>query len=95
MDRIGIRELRNDTSRVVKRARAGERIVVTINGVPAAELGPMSRREGTMSRDELIAAGLLTPRTVDPTTLPPARPIPADPGSRTTDELISEDRDED
>ncbi|MBM4407390.1 MAG: type II toxin-antitoxin system prevent-host-death family antitoxin [Chloroflexi bacterium] len=95
MDRIGIRDLRNDTSRVVKRARAGERIIVTIDGVPAAELGPLSRREGTMTRDDLIAAGLLTPRTVDPATLPPARPIPAARGAPSTDELISEDRGED
>jgi prevent-host-death family protein len=91
MDRIGIRELRNETSRVVRRARAGERIIVTIDGVPAAELGPLSRREGTMTRDDLIAAGLLVPRTVDPATLPPARPLESSPGLSLTD-LVLEDR---
>jgi prevent-host-death family protein len=34
------RELRNNVSEVLRRAQAGERFTVTVNGRPAAELGP-------------------------------------------------------
>ena len=36
MERIAIRELRNQVSRVVRRAHAGERLIITVDGVPAA-----------------------------------------------------------
>lgn len=35
------RELRNNVSEVLRRAEAGERIKVTINGRPVAEVGPI------------------------------------------------------
>src|SRR4051812_41254780 len=38
--RIAIRELRNDVASVVRRAGAGERIVITVDGRPGAQLGP-------------------------------------------------------
>ncbi|MDQ3554229.1 MAG: type II toxin-antitoxin system prevent-host-death family antitoxin [Chloroflexota bacterium] len=40
MERVGIRQLRNYASRVVRRAQAGQRIVITVDGVPAAQIGP-------------------------------------------------------
>jgi prevent-host-death family protein len=89
VQRIGIRELRNDTSKVVRRAMAGERIVVTIDGAPAAEIGPLT--QGRRTLDELIAAGLvIPPRSRKPPR--PARPVPAPPGPTTT-ELIRKSRD--
>jgi len=36
------RELRNNVGKVLRRAEAGERIVVTVDGRPVAELGPVS-----------------------------------------------------
>src|SRR5213592_4960645 len=39
--RVGIRELRNDVAAVVRRAAAGERITVTVDGRPVAQLGPL------------------------------------------------------
>jgi prevent-host-death family protein len=36
------RELRNNVGQVLRRAEAGERIVVTVDGRPVAELGPVS-----------------------------------------------------
>lgn len=42
MATIPQRELRNDISRVLRRAEAGERIIVTVDGRPVAELGPVS-----------------------------------------------------
>lgn len=38
---IGLRELRQSASEFVKRAEAGETVVVTVSGRPAAQLVPM------------------------------------------------------
>jgi prevent-host-death family protein len=61
MDRVGIRELRNNVAAVVRRAAAGERITVTVDGVPAAQLGPLSPAGGALTLDDLVAAGLAQP----------------------------------
>jgi prevent-host-death family protein len=60
MDRVGIRELRNNVAAVVRRAGAGERIVVTVDGVPAAQLGPLEPASA-VTVDDLVAAGLALP----------------------------------
>lgn len=59
-ERVGIRELRNNVAAVVRRAAAGERIVVTVDGVATAQLGPLTP-DGTVTLDDLIAAGLVLP----------------------------------
>ncbi len=41
MGTIPQRELRNNVGEVLRRAEAGERIVVTVNDRPVAELGPV------------------------------------------------------
>ena len=56
MLRIGIRELRNDVAAVVRRAAAGERVVVTVDGRPVAQLGPLEPA-GAPTLDDLIASG--------------------------------------
>jgi prevent-host-death family protein len=60
VERVGIRELRNNVAAVVRRASAGERVVVTVDGVPAAQLGPLSA-PAAPSIDDLVAAGLAQP----------------------------------
>jgi prevent-host-death family protein len=60
MERVGIRELRNNVAAVVRRASAGERIVVTVDGRPAAQLGPLDAPAAT-TLDDLVAAGLALP----------------------------------
>jgi prevent-host-death family protein len=86
MDRIGIRELPNRVRRIVRRAMAGERIVITLNGVPAAQLGPLNAGAGAASLDDLVAAGLLRrPRTTGPPAH--AAPAAAPPGPTTTELL--------
>jgi len=79
MERIAVRELRNQASRVVRRARAGERLIITVDGVPAAEIGPVSAAERAGSLDELIATGaIVAPRVrTDPR---PPRPVRAPSG---------------
>ncbi len=90
MERIAIRDLRNCTSQVVRRARAGERIIITVDGVPAAQLVPLD--EGTRERsvDDLIATGLLLPRRTE-TPARTAKPIRA-PADRTTAQILDEHR---
>ena len=89
VERIGIRELRNNTSRAIRRAMAGERIVITVNGVPAAQLGPLNEGSGTATVDDLVAAGLLRrPRTSSGR---PPRPARA-PGGTTSTQILREHR---
>src|SRR5690349_402566 len=60
----GIRELKDNLSRYIRRIEAGERISVTAHGRVVAELVPPSH-SARISRgsqwDELIAAGVLHP----------------------------------
>ncbi|WP_328329702.1 type II toxin-antitoxin system prevent-host-death family antitoxin [Kribbella sp. NBC_00382] len=43
MDALGLRELRQNASDLVRRAQAGEHLVITMSGRPAAVLGPAER----------------------------------------------------
>lgn len=55
-EEIASRELRNDTAGVLRRVQAGERITVTVNGRPAAELVPVRRaRRGWIGHGELVS----------------------------------------
>lgn len=55
---VGIRELRADLSRWVKRVREGEEVVVTDRAVPVARLVPAS---GKRPFDRLVEAGIVAP----------------------------------
>lgn len=60
----GIRNLKNNLSRYVRRVEAGERVAVTDRGRVIAELVPPSSGLGHPGRsryDELLAAGLIRP----------------------------------
>lgn len=54
---VGIRELRADLSKYVKRVRAGEEVVVTDHGKAVARLVPIGERK----IDRLIREGLVIP----------------------------------
>jgi prevent-host-death family protein len=41
---IGVRELRNQTARVVDAVRAGERVTLTVRGEPVADIVPHGGR---------------------------------------------------
>jgi prevent-host-death family protein len=60
MDRVGARELRTNLAAVLRQAAAGERVVVTVDGRPVAQLGPVEAA-GAPTLDELAAAGLVEP----------------------------------
>ena len=94
MERIPIRQLRNSASRVVARAKAGERIVITVDGVPAAEIGPVRRTDERMTLEELIAAGRVRPAERSGPHRPPPEPLKLPEGVNSLDILneLREDR---
>lgn len=55
-EEVASRDLRNDTAGVLRRVRSGERVTVTVNGRPVAELIPVQRsRRSWIGRDDLVA----------------------------------------
>jgi prevent-host-death family protein len=60
MEQIGARELRENLAATLRQAGAGQRVVVTVDGRPVAQLGPLEPA-GAPSLEELAAAGLLEP----------------------------------
>ncbi len=66
---VGIRELRNQVAAVVRHAGQGDRVVITVDGIPVAQLGPLEPR-GVATLADLVAAGLVEP---------PGRPDKPDP----------------
>jgi prevent-host-death family protein len=54
---IGVRELRNETARVIDAVRAGERVTLTVRGEPVADVVPHGARTrwlaGAALRDQL------------------------------------------
>lgn len=54
-DRVGIRELRQNLSRYLRRVRSGERLIVTEHGRPLAVLSPWAEEGDAV--DRLIAEG--------------------------------------
>jgi prevent-host-death family protein len=61
---IGVRDLRNQTGRVVDAVRAGERVTLTVHGEPVADIVPHGRRARWLSGPDL--RGQLSDRAADP-----------------------------
>jgi len=59
MDRVTIRQLRNDVSRIVRRAQSGEHLIITSNGVAVAEIRPLEEGSAERTIQQLIAEGKL------------------------------------
>ena len=59
--KVGVRELRTHVAALVRRAGNGERMLVTVDGVPVAMLGPIDSAAEGVTLDHLVAAGLLEP----------------------------------
>lgn len=94
MASTGIRELKDNLSRYIRRIEAGERIAITAHGRVVAELVPPGpdRKGGPGRFDELVASGVIRPplESGDPTEDWPNIRLP--PG--TAAELIDADRGE-
>jgi len=74
MRSIGIRELRERSSTFIKRAGAGEQMIITVSGDPVATLGPItSTATQTFTLTDLVASGaVVAPRRRDKYQLPKA-----------------------
>jgi prevent-host-death family protein len=81
MDRVGVRELKQNASRVLERVKAGETVEVTQHGRPVALLTPLT---GADEFDRLVEAGEVLLGTQD---LSAATPVAVASGIRLSDEL--------
>jgi len=90
----GVRELKDNLSRDIRRIEAGERIAVTVHGRVVAELvPPAAARHGRISQlDRLVASGVITPPVEDGDPLEDCPEIRLPPGTAAT--LIDSDRGE-
>jgi prevent-host-death family protein len=73
MTTVGIRELRQRASELLRRVEAGETIEVTDRGRPVAVLAPLPEAEPL---ERLRAAGDVIPATRSLDDLPKAQPVP-------------------
>ena len=90
MSEIGIRDLRKDLSSQIRRAAAGETIVVTVDGEPRAKLVPIEVVPRRQTMEELIAAGRVIPARRRGQT--PPDPPPMFEGTRSSSEILDEIR---
>ena len=85
---VGVRELRQDASAILRRVKEGEIIEITEHGKPIAQIGPVT------SRYEIaIARGFIIPAK-KPGTLHLIRPLPLPKGMRPPSEVLLELRNE-
>lgn len=70
MEHVGVRELRASLAALVRQAGAGHGVVVTVDGIPVAQLGPLDGAGSDPSLDELVERGEI---------IGPATPVAEDP----------------
>ncbi|MBK7925989.1 MAG: type II toxin-antitoxin system prevent-host-death family antitoxin [Bryobacterales bacterium] len=90
----GIRELKDNLSRYIRRMEAGERIIVTAHGRAVAELVPPAagRHDRIGQFDQLVASGVITPPVEDGDPLEGCPEIRLPVGTAAA--LVDSDRDE-
>lgn len=72
---VGVRELRAALATHLRRAASGDRVIVTVDGRPVAQLGPVTPDQRP-TLDDLIAAGLVeAPRRDDRPDPPEVGPL--------------------
>jgi prevent-host-death family protein len=88
---MNVRTLRSQLAQALRRAEAGERIVVTVGGRPVAQLGPVEADSaGRPTIEDLVARGLVLPARRDDRPQP-ALTVPLWAGTR-IDRLLREIR---
>lgn len=91
MESIGIRELKQHTSRYVKKAHQGEPIDVTSHGRLLARLVPASDPDDPIA--DLVAAGIIRPPE-EPGDILDITPLPQKPGRPSISEALQQMREE-
>ncbi len=75
---VGVRQLRNQVAAMLRRAGAGERVIIASDGQPIAQLGPLEP-VATFTLWDLAGGGLIEPpRRHDRPPTPDPHPTPAD-----------------
>jgi prevent-host-death family protein len=87
-DRVGVRELRQNLSRYLRRVAKGERLEVTERGKPVAVLGPVDESSSALRR--LVASGRVRPPQGDLLDLAPPRGPVSMKGTKALQELREE-----
>ena len=64
MAEYAVRDLRNDTARVLARVNAGEDVVITVRGRPAARLVPVKAERNPIRKEDLVV--ILAEHQADP-----------------------------
>ncbi len=87
---VGVRDLRQNLSRYLDRARRGERVVITERNRPIAVLAPLPENEDPLAR--LIAEGKVVPaaRPLNVDEIEPVELDDAYAGSRALEEMREE-----
>lgn len=83
MEQVGVRDLKQNASRVLARVKAGEALEVTEHGRPVAHLTPLADVE---SYARLVEEGEVVLGAQD---LLAVRPVRATPGVRLSDDLAA------
>ena len=86
MQSVGVRELRQNASKVLDAVKAGAIIEITEHGIPVARLAPIKRS----LYDEYIESGLIKPAE-NPDWRPTKNPVKIT-GSKTSTEVLMEMR---
>lgn len=92
MERIGVRELRQNASRYLARVKQGQTVEVSERGRLVALLVPPHRSQG--ARDRLIGAGRLIPASNPTGRLRSPQPVRVSAGEPTNQQLLDDERDE-
>ena len=88
MTQVGVKALKDQLSSWLRRARDGERIVVTEHGRPTAALTPIEQSEDARDAWELVGAGIANWSGGKPK----GSAHPAKPRGKSTAEMVLEDR---
>ncbi len=92
MERIGVRELRQNASRYLALVKAGETVEVTERGRLVALM--VSPAGSQTARERLVAGGKLIPAPSPTGRLRSSRPVPVSAGEPTNRELLEAEREE-
>ena len=92
MERVGVRELRQNASRYLAMVKDGKTVEVTERGDLVAVLVPPG--EARSARDNLVAAGRLIPAAAPSGRLRSPHPVPIKAGEPTNAELLDAERQE-
>jgi prevent-host-death family protein len=92
MQRIGVRELRQNASRYLALVKTGQRVEVSERGTLVALLVPPNRSQS--ARDRLVVEGRLVPASSPTGRLRSPRPLQQHAGEPTNQQLLDAERED-